>query len=236
MALITCPECGKQMSTNAESCPHCGAFVKKKSINNSSPQNAEANSEPLQKATPKKKSWMWILIAVIAIGGGVAAWSMTNGGSAEELYNEAMECHKKGDPGNIKKAVKLWNKSAQKGYAPAQRELGLCYTQGEGVEKNLAKAVEWTTKAAEQGDAPAQYELGVLYFEGTGVAQDMAKAVYWFEKAAEKGYPYALHNLALLYYNGVGVAADYNKAVSLMRRAAEAGIEASKQALAELGY
>ncbi len=236
MALITCPECGKQMSTNAESCPHCGASAKKESINNSSPQNVESDNESVQKATKKKKNWLWILIAAIAIGGGVAAWYMINGGSAEKLYNKAEEYYEKGGPDNFKKAFKLWGKSAKKGYAPAQRQLAVCYLDGEGVEVDPEKGVEWMMKAVEQGDSWAQYDMGVLYFEGKGVAQDATKAVYWFEKAAEQGHPYALHNLALHYYNGVGVAADYNKAVSLLRRAAEAGNEASKQALAELGY
>lgn len=29
MALITCPECGKQVSSNAMTCPHCGNPLKK---------------------------------------------------------------------------------------------------------------------------------------------------------------------------------------------------------------
>lgn len=31
MALITCPECGNQVSTDAKSCPKCGARTKPKS-------------------------------------------------------------------------------------------------------------------------------------------------------------------------------------------------------------
>ena len=34
MALIKCPECGKQMSDMAGSCPHCG-YTKKVNQNNS---------------------------------------------------------------------------------------------------------------------------------------------------------------------------------------------------------
>ena len=30
MALITCPECGKEISSQASSCPNCGAPVAKK--------------------------------------------------------------------------------------------------------------------------------------------------------------------------------------------------------------
>lgn len=32
MALIACSECGKQISTNAASCPNCGCRVKRRSV------------------------------------------------------------------------------------------------------------------------------------------------------------------------------------------------------------
>ena len=34
MAMIKCSECGNEVSTTADSCPHCGANVKKKEANN----------------------------------------------------------------------------------------------------------------------------------------------------------------------------------------------------------
>ena len=33
MALIKCKECGKEISTQAEECPHCGAFNKDNPVN-----------------------------------------------------------------------------------------------------------------------------------------------------------------------------------------------------------
>lgn len=35
MAMIKCSECGNEVSTTADSCPHCGAKIKKKEANNS---------------------------------------------------------------------------------------------------------------------------------------------------------------------------------------------------------
>ena len=35
MSLIKCPECGKEVSTAAETCPHCGYPLKKKNQNES---------------------------------------------------------------------------------------------------------------------------------------------------------------------------------------------------------
>lgn len=44
MALIKCPECGKEISNEAKECPHCGKQLKK----------------------PWYKSWVfWVIIAVI---------------------------------------------------------------------------------------------------------------------------------------------------------------------------
>ena len=34
MAMIKCIECGNEVSTTADSCPHCGAKMKKKEANN----------------------------------------------------------------------------------------------------------------------------------------------------------------------------------------------------------
>jgi hypothetical protein len=34
MALIDCPECGKRVSSNAPTCPHCGNPIAKSSIAN----------------------------------------------------------------------------------------------------------------------------------------------------------------------------------------------------------
>ncbi|MCV2349299.1 zinc ribbon domain-containing protein [Paucibacter sp. Y2R2-4] len=44
MALITCPDCKAQVSTDASKCPHCGARTK-----------------------PKSKVWMWVLGAPLAL-------------------------------------------------------------------------------------------------------------------------------------------------------------------------
>ena len=38
MALIKCPECGKQISNKAEVCPHCGINLKEKKILHKDPE------------------------------------------------------------------------------------------------------------------------------------------------------------------------------------------------------
>ena len=75
--------------------------------------------------------------------------------------------------------------AAKQGYAPAQYNLGLMYTQGQGVRQDYVEAVKWYRKAAEQGHVDAQVNLGGLYADGRGVRQDYAEAVNFYIKAAD---------------------------------------------------
>lgn len=52
MALIKCPECGKDVSTSAEACPNCGYPVKK--------QLGKDASKNAQESLPKPKDISWI--------------------------------------------------------------------------------------------------------------------------------------------------------------------------------
>ena len=59
--------------------------------------------------------------------------------------------------------------AAEQGYAPAQYDLGICYRQGEGVDKDPLTAISWYLKAAEQGHGGAMNNLGIMYDNGIGV-------------------------------------------------------------------
>lgn len=52
MALINCPECGKDVSTSADACPHCGYPINKQASLNTE----EKPAEPFPK--PKDASWI----------------------------------------------------------------------------------------------------------------------------------------------------------------------------------
>ena len=92
--------------------------------------------------------------------------------------------------------------SAEQGDANAQRELGECYEDGQGVYIDLEQAVFWYRKAAEQGDADAQYKLGECYENGRGIDIDLKQAEYWYRKAAEHGNADAQYHLGWCYENG----------------------------------
>ena len=86
--------------------------------------------------------------------------------------------------GDYATAVRLWLPIANQGDAGAQYNLGVMYSNGQGVAQDYAEAVKWYRKAAERGDAKAQGNLGFMYDNGQGVPQDYVQAHMWFNLAA----------------------------------------------------
>ncbi len=95
------------------------------------------------------------------------------------------------------------------GDASARFNLGLMYSNGQGVPQDYTEAVKWYGKAADQGDASAQYNLGLMCALGQGVPQDHAEAAKWYRKAADQGDASAQFNLGLMYGMGQGVPQDF---------------------------
>ena len=73
-------------------------------------------------------------------------------------------------------ALKWYRKAANQGDARAQYNLGLVYTDGQGVAQDYAEAANWYRLAAGQGHFIAQYNLGLMYADGKGVAHDFVQA------------------------------------------------------------
>jgi TPR repeat protein/uncharacterized RDD family membrane protein YckC len=128
------------------------------------------------------------------------------------------------DKGQDYSAVVQWYlKAAEKGYASAQANLGMMYSQGQGVQQDYAEAVSWLQKAADKGDAAAENNLGFMYLSGHGVAAENAEAIRLFREAAAQGNAQAESNLGLIYRDGLGVPKDYTEAVSWFRKGADKG-------------
>ncbi|MHC4308020.1 MAG: AAA family ATPase [Planctomycetota bacterium] len=133
-----------------------------------------------------------------------------------------------------KEAAVWYRKAAEQGHAQAQSNLGIMYSQGQGVEKDYNEAVKWCRKAADQGNEQAQGMLGVMYSKGQGVEQDYKKAVNWYRKAAEQGNGQAQAILGVMYSHGQGVERDTEEAVKWYKKASEQGIGYAKEALKRL--
>lgn len=159
-------------------------------------------------------------------------------GNAEATYRLAYiyENGLAGIEKDTTEAIKLYHRSAQQGYAPAQNYLGFCYYRGCGVERNPDEALKWIQLAADNGDAKSYNNLGWLLLEGEGIIHDARKAAYWFERAAEKGVITAQSQLADLYKTGNGVPVDTLKADSLYHKAMQGGLKDAERKLLAMNY
>ena len=88
--------------------------------------------------------------------------SMYAGGDDIHAIADFAFCKSEKDPSLEKYAVSLYEKSANRGYAPSQYKLGGLYLYLLNDEK---KAVEWLSKAVAQNYDEARYLLGVYYIK-----------------------------------------------------------------------
>jgi TPR repeat protein len=119
-------------------------------------------------------------------------------------------------PKDDERAVGWFLKSAEQGYAPAQRFFGLMF-----AHTNPPVSERWMLRAAEQGDAEAQFWLGVAYDEDWFGTTDVKEAVKWYQRAAERGNPDAQVELGQKYEDGEGVEQSFKLAAEWFQRAAE---------------
>ena len=123
---------------------------------------------------------------------------------------------------------------AAAGDPKAERDLGLKYLAGDGVQANQNEAARWLMRAAYRGEATAEFWLGTLYARGHGVPEDAFQANHWYEAAAKKGNRRAMHSFAVAYFQGWGVEKNYSEAARWFRSAAELGFVDSQFNLASL--
>jgi len=131
----------------------------------------------------KRQTWAIALIAMTALVGcgGKSGDEPTKivavEGGEEDAYQTAVFAEQK-----IK-----WEALALQGDAPSQRQLGVMYYLGQGMEPDYELAFSWLSKAADQGEDVAQVFLGVMHVEGQGVPQNNVVAHMWFSLSAQQG-------------------------------------------------
>lgn len=131
----------------------------------------------------------------------------------------------------------LLRSGAERGDGTAQRIVGDCYANGNGVDKDISKALEWYLKAAENNDPYAQYTAGVLLLSGEApIVQDHAKGVELIEKAAASGLSNAQFDLGMLYLGSNFVTKDVNKGIDLLEKASAAGNTIAQTSLGTIYY
>lgn len=93
------------------------------------------------------------------------------------------------------KAVDCYRQAALLGNSDAMFCLGVCYSNGYGVELDHLIACEWYMQAGNLGHAQALYNLGLSYQNGWGVPVEYETASNYFQRAAEMGNVEANLNL-----------------------------------------
>lgn len=166
-------------------------------------------------------------------------WWQKAAGMGDAYANDRLGyCYRHGQGGLLKDAEQAfahYMKAAEGGYSEVYFTVGLCYKEGDGVERDDAKAFGWFKKAAEYDDPMAWVELGLSYATGCGTGMDYVQAVEWYRKAVDLGghaFPDAQRGLGNCYAAGHGVEQDWNKAVELYRQAAKTGDPESQYRLA----
>ena len=104
--------------------------------------------------------------------------------TSTQSFYAGVKAHNLGD---YESALENWKPLAEQGHARTQYNLGLMYSNGEGVLQDYKQAEKYYRLAAEQGDAHAQYNLGGMYYNGEGVPKDIVLAYVWANLAAAQG-------------------------------------------------
>ena len=124
---------------------------------------------------------------------------------------------------NYAAALLSCTREANAGNQQAQRNLGVIYDQGLGVNKDPAQAALWFRKAADTGNRDATFQLASMYEAGRGVQQSQDQAINWYRKAALLGDADAQVKLGRAYLDGKGVDKDEGEASAWFQRAADQG-------------
>ena len=123
-------------------------------------------------------------------------------------YNNGMH----GLPQDHAKALELWHRAAELGYAiPSYYNIGCAYDpgNGNGVGRDEKKAVYFYELASMGGSIYARHNLGFIEFN----AGNMERALKHYMIAAGGGYYDSLENIKQMYMDGDATKEDYTKAL-----------------------
>lgn len=112
---------------------------------------------------------------------------------------------------NDTKALELYHRSAELGYAKAYIGIGFAYDHGRGVEVDKKKALHYWELAAKAGNATARHNLG----SAEGLNGNMNRALKHYMIAVGGGYAESLTAIQQLHSIGHATREDYEKALSL---------------------
>lgn len=125
---------------------------------------------------------LWILLVVLVI-----VWFSPLKTKATNFEKGCKYYFGKDVPVDYAKAHTYFVKSAEKGFAPGQYNLGVMYLNGQGVTKDIEKAISYFMLASDQNYVNAQFQLGNIYFNGKEIAKNEERAVSFYTAACKNG-------------------------------------------------
>ena len=134
-------------------------------------------------------------------------------GDPTAIYNQGV-CYEQGSDGypqNYRKALELWHRAGELGYAIAYASIGYAYDNGEGVEVDSKKATYYYELAAMGGDVYARHNLGCIERD----AGNFDRALRHWMISAGDGYAKSLEKIKELYSNDHATKEDYTTALRL---------------------
>jgi len=114
-----------------------------------------------------------------------------------------------GCPQDYAKALELWHRAGELGYAGAYNNIGVAYDRGTGVEVDNKTAKQYYELAAMLGHVGARYNLGL----GEEYFGSKDRALKHYMIAVIGGDVDALKNIKRLYMGGHATKDDYTKAL-----------------------
>jgi TPR repeat protein len=147
------------------------------------PRSGLASGSHSRRGIVKRLTWTVVFLAAFALLGC---------GEAPEQAPVELVATPSGDEDAYQTTVYAqqrdqWEAQARQGDLKAQRQLGMMYYLGQGMDPDFDLAYEWLTKAADRGDNVGQLTLGVMYVEGQGVQSSNVQAHVWFSLSAQQG-------------------------------------------------
>ena len=129
------------------------------------------------------------------------------------IHNEGCDYRvgRNGFPQDYAKALELWHRAGELGYAVAYNNIGYAYDYGEGVEVDKKKAAHYYELAAMGGNVIARSNLG----NNEVVTGNIDRALKHFVIAAGSGNTNSLKQIRILYTNGHATVDDDTKALRL---------------------
>ena len=129
------------------------------------------------------------------------------------IFNHANNYHngKNGFPQNYAKALELWHRACELGFAEAYCGIGYAYDNGGGVEVDKKKAKHYYELASMMGNETARHNLGANEAD----AGNWDRAVKHWMIAAGSGFNPSLKYIQDFYSNGRATKEDYTKALKL---------------------